>query len=181
LKRWLAAQSGRPDAAQLAAEVERGKRLRADFHALVRVTRDRLKTIYASDTSDDEKLAAKGATFATMRTEYDALKATWGGAPAYDRWFAAGANNAGIAAIGLYEDHVPQFAALLAIEGGDLPRFYAEVKTLAKLPKAGRETALAAAMQRVAAGASAPGRHRRRRRKRETVLAAAVQAQGRPG
>jgi predicted aminopeptidase len=39
---------------------------------------------------------------------------------------------------------VPQFAALLAAEGGDLPRFYARVKTLAALPKTERDQALAA-------------------------------------
>ena len=63
-----------------------------------------------------------------MRADYERMKAAWGGGPAFDRWFAAGANNAGIAASGLYNDRVPQFAALLASEGGDLPRFYARVK-----------------------------------------------------
>ncbi len=163
LKRWLAAQSGRPDAAELAADVARAKRLRDDFHALVGLTRDRLAAIYASDASDADKRAAKAEAFAAMHTEYDRLKTTWGGAPAFDRWFASGANNAGIAALGLYADRVPQFAALLATEGRDLPRFYAEVKTLAKLPKAEREPALAAAVQRMATGAGAPGRNRRRR------------------
>ena len=62
----------------------------------------------------------------------------------FDRWFAGGANNAGIVAAGLYSDRVPQFAALLAAEGGDLPRFYARVKALAALPKAERDESLAA-------------------------------------
>jgi predicted aminopeptidase len=144
LKRWLAAQQGKPDAAALAAYVARSDRLRAQFRALVQQTHDRLATLYASDASDPDKRAGKAAAFAAMRAEYEVLKAGWNGVPAFDRWFAGGANNAGIAAFGLYEDRVPQFRALLAAEGGDLPRFYARVKALAALPRAERDAALAA-------------------------------------
>ena len=80
-----------------------------------------------------------------MRADYERMKAGWDAGAAFDRWFAAGPNNAGIAATGLYENRVPQFRALLAAEGGDLPRFYDRVKALAKLPKPEREAALAAA------------------------------------
>ena len=100
-----------------------------------------------------------------MRAEYERLKAGSGGAIGFDRWFAGGANNAGIVAAGLYADRVPQFAALLAEEGGDLPRFYERVKALAALPKAERELALAAAGHR-------PG---------ATPMVASPQARGRPG
>jgi hypothetical protein len=62
----------------------------------------------------------------------------------FDRWFAGSANNAGIVAAGLYADRVPEFAALLAAEGGDLPRFYSRVKSLAAMPKPQRDAALAA-------------------------------------
>jgi len=44
----------------------------------------------------------------------------------------------------LYADRVPQFAALLAAENGDLVRFYARVKALAALPLGDRERALVA-------------------------------------
>ena len=144
LKRWLAAQQGRPDAGAFAAHVARGDRLRAEFRALVRRTRERLAALYASDAPDADKRAGKAAALAGMRAEYAALKAGWDGAPAFDRWFAGGANNAGIAAAGLYVDRLPQFRALLEAEGGDLPRFYARVKALAALSKAEREGALAA-------------------------------------
>jgi predicted aminopeptidase len=98
----------------------------------------------STTATDADKQAWKAAAFAQMRAEYDELKAGWDGAPAFDRWFAGGANNAGIAAIGLYSDRVPQFRALLDAEGGDLPRFYAQVKLLAAMPKPEREAALAA-------------------------------------
>ncbi len=145
LARWLAAQRGRPDHRDLERDVERADRLRADFRALTGRTRERLAALYASGLPDADKAAGKAAAFAAMRADYERMKAGWDAGAAFDRWFAAGPNNAGIAATGLYENRVPQFRALLAAEGGDLPRFYDRVKALAKLPKPEREAALAAA------------------------------------
>ena len=122
---------------QFAQDVARMRRLRADFRVLIRGTRERLAALYASALPDAEKRAQKAAIFADMRGEYERIKGGWDGAPVFDRWFASGANNAGIVAAGLYADRVPQFAALLAAEGGDLPRFYERVRVLAALPKGG--------------------------------------------
>ncbi len=146
LKRWLVAQQRVRKPAEMARlndDAARAQRLRADFRTLMRTTREHLALLYASDASDADKRAGKAAEFASMRAQYEQMKAMWGGGPAFDRWFAGGANNAGIAAAGLYNDRVPQFAALLAAEGGDLLRFYARVKQLAALPKAEREATLA--------------------------------------
>jgi len=101
LKRWLAG-SRAPDAGAFAAHVARGDRLRAEFRALVRRTRERLAALYASDAPDADKRAGKAAALAGMRAEYAALKAGWDGAPAFDRWFAGGANNAGSPRRALY-------------------------------------------------------------------------------
>lgn len=144
LARWIAAQHARPEAAQFAVDVARTQRLRTEFRGLVRSTRNRLGALYASDAPDADKRAGKAAAFVAMRGEYEGMKAGWDGTPAFDRWFAGGANNAGIAAAGLYADRVPQFAALLAANGGDLPRFYDQVKALAGLPKPEREAVLLA-------------------------------------
>ncbi len=146
LRRWLDAQQRVRDPAEMARLTEdaaRAQRLRSDFRTLMRATREHLGVLYASNATEADKRAGKAAAFATMRNEYERMKSAWGGAPAFDRWFSAGANNAGIAASGLYNDRVPQFAALLASEHGDLPRFYARVKELAALPKAEREVTLA--------------------------------------
>jgi predicted aminopeptidase len=151
LRRWMDAQRRARDPAEFARLVDdsvRVQQLRADFRALMRTTREHLATVYASNLSDADKRLRKAAEFAAMRAEYDRMKAAWGAGPAFDRWFASGANNAGIAASGLYNDRVPQFAALIAIEGGDLSRFYHRVKDLAALAKPEREAALA----RIAAG-----------------------------
>ena len=159
LARWLAAQRDRPDVAQLAAQVAQGNQRRVEFRMLIRDVRDRLEALYASNVTADARRAGKAELFAEMRSRYDQMKASWGGGPAFDRWFAGGANNAGIAAVGLYADHVEQFRELLAAEGGDLPRFYARVRTLVALPKAERDAALSAArpMRNEAGPGQAPG------------------------
>ena len=144
--RWIAYEAKKRDpteAKRLAADFDRGQRTRAEFRAMIASARERLATIYASPASDDEKRAAKAAVFAAMRADNERQRAALGGPTAFDRWFDGGANNASIAAAGLYADRVPQFRALLEEEGGDLPRFYERVKKLAALPKADREVALA--------------------------------------
>jgi len=151
LERWLAAERatrGAAAVAELEADAARGRRIRAEFRAMIAATRERLAALYAGTASDDEKRAGKAAAFAAMRAEYERQKAASDGFPAFDRWFAGGANNAGIAAAGLYADRVPQFRALLAAENGDLSRFYDRVKALAALPAADREPALELASRR---------------------------------
>ena len=83
-----------------------------------------------------------------MRTEYVALKEQWGGSGGYDGWFAQGPTNASLAAVALYSRKVPEFRALLTEEGGNLQRFYARVKDLARMPKEERDRVLAAAGSR---------------------------------
>jgi predicted aminopeptidase len=141
LRRWLATQHD-PD---LDRQFASSRRYRDGFRRLIEHTRTKLVALYASSISDAGKLAAKAAAFEAMRSEYASLKREWGGYGAYDYWFAQGPNNASLAAVGLYTQKVPLFQALLAAEGGDLARLYARVKALAGLPKAERDTALAAA------------------------------------
>lgn len=157
LARWLAAEAWtrKPaEAAALSADTERGRRVRADFRALIGSARERLERIYASNESEGDKRAQKAAVFAEMRAENERNKLASDGATSFDRWFEAGANNAGIAASAIYADRVPQFQAVLAAEDGDLSRFYARVKTLSKLPKPERELALAHAGSVAGAGAA---------------------------
>ena len=146
--RWIAHEAqvrGEAERAILVADLERGRELRTEFRKMIGTTRERLTALYASSASDEEKRAGKAEAFAALRAAYEAQKTATGGGVSFDRWFASGSNNAGIAALALYADRVPQFTALLAAENGDLPRFYARVKALAALPPAEREPALLAA------------------------------------
>jgi predicted aminopeptidase len=141
VERWLAAQH---DPA-LTEQFGSSRRYREGFRELVDRTRARLSSLYGSTASDDDKRAGKIAAFEAMRGEYAALKRDWSGVAGYDAWFAQGPTNASLAAVALYSSKVPPFRALLAAEGGDLPRFYARVKELTRLPKSERDSALAAA------------------------------------
>ena len=69
-----------------------------------------------------------------MRAEYAGLKQAWGGFAGYDGWFEQPLNNAQLASVAIYSQLVPGFEQLLRDSGGDLPRFYAQVRELAKLP-----------------------------------------------
>jgi predicted aminopeptidase len=93
IARWLAAEArtrGTVEAAELAADAERGHDLRAAFRTLIEATRERLTALYASNASDGEKRAGKAAAFAAMRAQYEALKGASSGSLAFERWFAAG-------------------------------------------------------------------------------------------
>jgi predicted aminopeptidase len=90
-----------------------------------------------------------------VRVEYAALKVQWGGSAGYDAWFAQGPTNASLAAAALYSRKVPEFRALYIAEGSNLPRFYARVQELARMPKEQRNRELAAAGMPPAPGKAA--------------------------
>ncbi len=151
VERWLAAQSDPALTAQFAST----QRYREGFRALVDRTRTQLAALYASNASVEDKRAGKAAVFAQMRAEYAALKVQWGGSAGYDAWFAQGPTNASLAAAALYSRKVPEFRALFMAEGGNLPRFYARVQELARMPKEQRNRELANAGMPPAPGQAA--------------------------
>ncbi|MDB5802424.1 MAG: hypothetical protein JWL63_3363 [Rhodocyclales bacterium] len=141
VRRWLTAHGKQSAIVQL----ERSERMSGDFAALVLKHRDALMAIYVGAGSDAEKLVRKQAQIAAMRAEYEDIKRDrWGGATGYDRWFAQDINNATFASVGFYLGLVPDLTALLNAQDGDLPRFYAKVRELAKLAPAERRVALTA-------------------------------------
>ena len=77
---------------------------------------------------------AKRAGFDDLQRDYAALKARWGGFAGYDRIVGTEPNNALLASITAYSKLVPGFEKLLGEAGGNLPRFYAEVRRVAALP-----------------------------------------------
>ena len=117
---------------------------REAFQTLVARYRDRLKGLYGSPASDDDKRRHKAALFASMRSEYAGLKReAWGGYSGYDQWFDR-ANNASLGMLAAYNEWVPQFEQLFEETGRNFPQFYTEVRRIAALPPAQRRQALTA-------------------------------------
>jgi predicted aminopeptidase len=88
----------------------------------------------------EQLLARKQAAWAQFRERYAELRQGWNGYAGYDAWVER-SNNAALAALADYEDLTPAFEALFH-QAGSWPRFYEEVRRLARLPQAERHAAL---------------------------------------
>jgi len=148
VSRWLARHGGPADK-QIYARMQRH---RDGFVRLVAAYRERLEALYASGQESESMRERKKQLFADLAHEYGQLKTKWDGFAGYDPWFARQPNNANLASVVIYTRKVPVFQALLAREGGDLPRFYAAVKALARLEKRERDEV----MLKLAPDAAAP-------------------------
>ncbi len=139
-RQWLQS-AGRSE--QLGA-TESLDRRRAEFRTLTMGARERLDTLYRSSASDDDKRREKARLLAELRAEYARWRdASWGGDRAFDAWFD-GANNARLGVLAAYNAQVPAFERLFERVGRDWPRFHAEVRRLAALPRRERDAALSA-------------------------------------
>lgn len=150
VRRWLDERST-PEAR---AQFDAGEERRAQFRALTRSTRERLREIYESKQplalTQQAQAAMKTEAMQEFRARYEALRTRWlaAGTPAalvagMDLWVRE-ANNASFAAQAAYDDWVPAFTALFEREGRDWPRFHAAVKALARAPQSEREAELQA-------------------------------------
>lgn len=138
-RQWLA-QGGRE---ALIASTEALDRRRTEFRAMTMRARDRLEALYRSDVPDEDKRRGKARLMTELRAEYARWRdESWGGDRAYDAWFDS-VNNARLGVLAAYNAQVPAFERLFEREGRDWPRFHAEVRRLAALPKAERDAALA--------------------------------------
>lgn len=135
LERWLM-QRGRP--AELADWRQRRWREEAFIDVLLR-TREQLRRLYASDLSPARKRERKQYAFGLLKLEYARMREAWSGGHGYDAWFDRTLNNAHLVPAATYYGCVPGLQRLLASVGGDLPRFYEQVRLLAKLDRAARE------------------------------------------
>jgi predicted aminopeptidase len=138
LRRWAAA-SQTPG---LLAEYERHRRLTDRFIATVSKRRDQLSALYAGGSPVDQKRAEKVAIFGALQHDFEAEKLKVPEMAAYDRWFASGLNNAGLAATAVYHDLVPAFERILSRSHGDLSVFYRECRKLSRLPSLERQQRL---------------------------------------
>jgi predicted aminopeptidase len=112
------------------------------FNALIAQRRMELARLYASRVPPDVMRARKQEVFAALAQDIRALEHREGASSGYEEWIGAGLNNAHLASVATYFDCVPGFERLLAREEGDLPRFYAAVRELAKRPEAERHREL---------------------------------------
>ena len=143
VSRWISAHGAPGDRAQF----ERGQARRRAFAELIGAFRPRFEALYASSAPDTDRLAGKAALFAELQALYRQRSAEPDGPAGYDHWILGHPNNAMLASIGIYTQHLPGFQAMLAAEGNDLPRFYAAVRDLAAAPKEERERRLGAGAQ----------------------------------
>lgn len=151
MRRWLERYGSEQDRTTSGLIAQR----RGQFLTLIETYRGRLDALYRSGLPPAEMRVRKAALFGELGDDYHKLKASWGGFAGYDRWFAQKPTNALLASVAIYTQNVPAFEALLAREGGDMNRFYAAVRGLAKLRKAERTAAIERLMPQPARSAAA--------------------------
>jgi predicted aminopeptidase len=135
LARWLTAK-GRP------ADIEKfhqGEAHARAFSDLLRQARRDLAQLYASKIPPEAMRAAKQARLAALADSIRATEKRLGIQSGYGAWAARGFNNAQLASVATYENCEPGFRRLLDQQDGDLRRFYAAVRALAKQPRAVRD------------------------------------------
>jgi predicted aminopeptidase len=157
VRRWLEAHGDSKMRADYETELQR----EGQFVELVMKAREELKRIYGeeplhqprntpspgSEPIVNARRAEKEEVIVRLRANYEKLQAGWGGYKGYDDWFKHPINNARLNTIATYHHLVPAFKRLLASDGGDLQKFYADAKAIASLAKEQRHermTALAA-------------------------------------
>jgi predicted aminopeptidase len=152
LRRWLEHQGAAERIGRFATRQEQ----EAALLALLRPARAQLAALYESGAPFGELRAGKQRILGALAADIRALERRQGvHYPVYDEWIAAGLNNAQLAAVATYYDCVPGFTRLLDAGNGDLTRFYAAVRALAKAPRAERHAQLC--VQSGAARAARPG------------------------
>jgi predicted aminopeptidase len=139
LARWLERQG----AAARIGRLHTVQQHEAELLALLKPARARLAALYESGAPVAELRAGKQQILAALAADIRALERRQGVRyPVYDEWMAAGLNNAQLAAVATYYECVPGFRRLLAAGNGDLTRFYAAVRELAREPRAARHARL---------------------------------------
>jgi predicted aminopeptidase len=135
IERWLAHYGTAQEIADYSTQEQRQR----EFVTFILTTRVELENIYQQALSDEQKRLAKQHFFEQLQTRYMQLKTQWQGYTGYDKWFTMDLNNAKLASVMTYQDHVPAFLALLIRCQNDLTAFYTAVRQLGQLPFTERE------------------------------------------
>jgi predicted aminopeptidase len=138
LARWLKFRGREADLGKYLKRRER----QAEGLGLVARYRRELGLLYQAPIPAGEMRERKRATFARLVTELRALAERYGTESTLAAELDGQPNNARLASLATYFDCVPGFQRVLAAEQHDLPRFYAAVRRLAKLPREERHALL---------------------------------------
>lgn len=114
----------------------------AESLALIGRYRRELVQLYQAPVPVVEMRERKRDTFARLVAELRALAERYGTESSLAAELDGQPNNARLASLATYHECVPGFRRMLAENGNDLPRFYAAVRALAKLPREQRRVQL---------------------------------------
>lgn len=138
IRRWLAKNGKNNQYEEYLLDKQRDSQL----NQLLQETREKLKVVYKTKVSDEEKRRAKKHVFALMQKKYHQLKKLWAGYNAYDKWMSQELNNSHLLLIATYHDLVPTFKAMLKKENYNLKKFYIAVEQFGQLDKDKRKNRL---------------------------------------
>ena len=138
LRRWLAAQGKTAELQRHIARQLRQSEVVRSFSA----AREELALLYSTQLQKPEMRTRKREILEMLARQIEATERRDGASAGYDAWLREGLNNAHLASIGTYFDCVPGFERLLTEAGGNLPVFYARVRTVARLKRSERQTLL---------------------------------------
>jgi len=138
VRRWLLAQGRTADLHRY----EAATRLDLEYVRLFRDYRSRLERLYSSKIPRPQMLARKGETFASLASDMRGLERRSREPSPYRDWLQEGLNNADLTSVATYYDCVSGFQRMLREDGGDLNRFYADVRRLAREPARERDAAV---------------------------------------
>ena len=102
------------------------------FRQLVNTTFEKMKSMFAENFSDTEKLQKKEQLFAELHENYESRKKEFQ-VLSYDNWFDKKLNNSHLLGVQRYHSQVEKFALLFEEHGQHWPQFFAAVRKLSKL------------------------------------------------
>ena len=105
------------------------------FKKLLQATREELKQAYSLNLDSKAMHENKIKIFNELQQGYKKLKEKWSGYSGYDKWMSQDLNNAHLALIATYNDHIPAFRKLFKKLNYDYALFYQQVENLSELDK----------------------------------------------
>lgn len=143
LKRWLK----KVKQEELLIDYQQKREEKAFFIETVSATTEKLKALYESELSDDDKTIKKEQIISTLRNSYKKAITDKSLRGYYTQWFNK-INNAKLASISNYYTYVPAFSVMIADANGDMTTFYQQAKALSEMDKKTRTKTLEALLLR---------------------------------